>query len=905
MRIPVPDKGSHLFGKGFRVCILVLVLATSSLSPHAQVPCSAIGQTPPTAFPVCGTTTFVQNTVGLCGSIDIPVPCSIIALYQDRNPYWYKFTCYTAGTLGFLITPFVFSDDYDWHIFDVTGRNPQDVFWDISLLVACNWSGNPGPTGASPAGTNLSECAGNFPTFSAMPVLQAGHQYLMLVSHYTNSQSGYTLTFGGGTASITDPNVPVITSAQPNCDGTQIIVRFSKPLHCSSLTATGSEFSVGSAGTIVSATGHGCASGFTLDSVTLTLSAALPPGNYALTAQPGTDGNTLTDNCSLSIAAGNSVPFTILPQPPIPISGIAPVAQCDPQMITVHFAQPIRCNTVASDGSDFSITGPAAVDVISAIVTCNPNGETQSVTLQFNAPVLAAGNYQVQVATGSDGNTLIGQCNSQVPAGESWPFTILPQPPIPMGTVTAPGCSPSSIELILPEPISCNSIAGDGSDFTVSGPAAITVSGATATCNASGETNSITIHFSSPVTTDGNYLLQVVAGTDGNTLMGACHRQVNAGETTAFAIPFVPPATLTAIAPPGCAPHSIIVHLDAPVQCSSIATDGSDFQLVGSPGPAVISAGGFCFNGFTDSITIRFSSPIYQGGMYQLALVQGSDGNTLLNDCNRASLPITLPFAASDTVSAVFSYTLQSDCDNNIVTFTHPGGNGINSWTWSTGGGNAGDQPVLIQQFPAAGPQTVALTVSNGVCHAQHSETIDLDNKVLVDFELPAFACPDDSVVFINRSSGPVDEWEWTFGNGLSSSLQAPPPQLYPFTGIESFYTISLTASNSLGCRKTVTKTLKIPATCRVLVPGGFTPNNDGLNDYLYPLNGFSVDELDFRVYNRWGQLVFATRDWNRKWDGKYMGQPQPTGVFAWTLQYRDRTSGLREFQKGTTVLIR
>ena len=85
--------------------------------------CIELGQNPGTAYPVCGTTTFTQSTVPICGQASVPTPCRDGVLYLDKNPYWYKFTCYTSGTLGFVITPNNLGDDYDWQLFDVTGHN--------------------------------------------------------------------------------------------------------------------------------------------------------------------------------------------------------------------------------------------------------------------------------------------------------------------------------------------------------------------------------------------------------------------------------------------------------------------------------------------------------------------------------------------------------------------------------------------------------------------------------------------------------------------------------------------------------------------------------------------------------------------------------------------------------------
>jgi gliding motility-associated-like protein len=58
-------------------------------------------------------------------------------------------------------------------------------------------------------------------------------------------------------------------------------------------------------------------------------------------------------------------------------------------------------------------------------------------------------------------------------------------------------------------------------------------------------------------------------------------------------------------------------------------------------------------------------------------------------------------------------------------------------------------------------------------------------------------------------------------------------------------------------------------------------------------------------VYNRYGQIVFQTKDWTRRWDGTINGQPQGTGTYVWTLSYIHTDTGIKVVKRGTTVLIR
>jgi gliding motility-associated-like protein len=198
----------------------------------------------------------------------------------------------------------------------------------------------------------------------------------------------------------------------------------------------------------------------------------------------------------------------------------------------------------------------------------------------------------------------------------------------------------------------------------------------------------------------------------------------------------------------------------------------------------------------------------------------------------------------------------------------------------------------------------VQLVVSNGVCSDTYSAPVVLNNKVTVSFDVPESACPEDTVLFKNKSTGQIDNWQWTFGNGNTSTVQNPPAQIYPLTGTETLYTVSLTASNT-GCQATTTETLKVLSACIIAVPSAFTPNSDGLNDYLYPLNAIKAENLDFKVFNRWGQLIFHSKDWRQKWDGRVNGIMQATGVYIWMLDFTHKDTRQKYSMRGTTTLIR
>lgn len=672
---------------GKHVCIIIILSLCLHITIHAQTACSTLGQTPTTAFPVCGTSVFEQQTVPACGGKSIPVPgCGNDgAAYGDLNPFWYKFTCFTSGTLGFTITPHTLSDDYDWQLFDITNNNPEDVFTNSALYITSNWSAAPGATGTAASATAVTNCAGfGYPNKSRMPTLIAGHQYLLLVSHFTSTnQSGYTLEFKGGTANITDPKEPALESARAYCDGTNVIVKMNKKMRCSTLAADGSDFRLETPlANVVGASAPGCSASFDMDSVIINLNTPLPPGTYTLIAQKGIDNNTILDNCDRGITEEDKIEFTVEPVTPTHMDSIAPVG-CAPDIIKLVFKKNIRCNSITPDGSDFSISGPLPVSITSAYGDCNDENVTGTIYLKLSQPLVAKGNYTIILRTGTDGNTIIDECGEVTPVDE------------------------------------------------------------------------------------------------------------------------------------------------------------------------------------------------------------------------------TLSFNTMDTVSAVFNYNILWGCGVDTIAFSHPGGNDISSWHWSFEDGTSSGNQFLQKIYTVFGEKNATLIVSNGACSDTASSNILLDNELKADFEAPEFLCPNDSIIFRDMSIGKIISWTWNFGNGSLSGLRTPPFQQYPAPLTDRQYEIKLNITDSLGCTAEKSRSVNVVSSCFVAIPSAFSPNNDNLNDYLYPLNAYKAEDLMFRVYNIYGEKVFETTDRLKKWDGTFKGQPQRSGTYVWTLYYIHMDTRKMFNLKGTTTLIR
>jgi gliding motility-associated-like protein len=120
---------------------------------------------------------------------------------------------------------------------------------------------------------------------------------------------------------------------------------------------------------------------------------------------------------------------------------------------------------------------------------------------------------------------------------------------------------------------------------------------------------------------------------------------------------------------------------------------------------------------------------------------------------------------------------------------------------------------------------------------------------------------------------------------------------------VDKQYTIAITTA--LGCVTVDTQLVKTIKEVKIYVPTGFTPDNNGRNDYLRPIL-IGIKELRFfRIYNRWGQLVYDIHTGDeRGWDGNIGGMIQQTSVFVWMIEGIG-LDNKRYFQKGTVTLIR
>ena len=157
---------------------------------------------------------------------------------------------------------------------------------------------------------------------------------------------------------------------------------------------------------------------------------------------------------------------------------------------------------------------------------------------------------------------------------------------------------------------------------------------------------------------------------------------------------------------------------------------------------------------------------------------------------------------------------------------------------------------------------------------------------------------PNVPVRFTNLSTF-ADTYFWEFGDGETSTAFAPVHE-YNLTGK---YTARLTASSRAGCSAISDLPVDVIINPLLDVPNAFTPGRFGINSVIN-VRGFGIVKMDWKIYNRWGQLIFQSTSKRQGWDGTFKGMLQPIDVYGYTLN-AEFSDGKKVRKTGDITLLR
>ncbi len=561
-------------------------------------------------------------------------------------------------------------------------------------------------------------------------------------------------------------------------------------------------------------------------------------------------------------------------QPPPPaFEQILPYCNLS-QEITLKLTDNVYCNSIAADASDFYLTPSGTIASVTGINCSSPSGYTNKIKIAFTG-TLPNGDYTIHAKTGTDGNTLLGLCNSPLALPDSLNFHV-GLDPIAFASVDSPACQTLSVNLNTPA--ACNSIAANGSDFTVTGPSTVYVASATGEgCIPGGFTQKVKITLTAPIAVDGLYKIVAATGSDGNSLLDSCGRILPPGDHINFRV------------------NSFNGLLKA-LPDSTICNIGGTVNLYGiNNGPA--PAGGFSYHwtpatGIQNPHTLNTQLIVPNALNYYVLETVDANGCYL-----RDSMMIkVVPFHAAVnplTAEVCLHDPLQLQASDGVGYnwYDNPGLSG----TPATLSCSGCPDPVAL---PPLGTTTYYVVVTNeDGCKDTLTSAITVNPLPVIE------AFPADTTVrygdnaYLSATGGSF--YSWSPSGTLNDAFFFSPVATPKAT---TYYIV--TGANAFGCLSTDTALVNVDFRNPILVPTAFSPNGDGLND-VFRIENLKFEKLlEFRVFDRWGKLVFDTTDPKRGWDGTVNGKPVNTDVYFYQIQLGYADNYVQTI-KGDVTLIR
>lgn len=217
-------------------------------------------------------------------------------------------------------------------------------------------------------------------------------------------------------------------------------------------------------------------------------------------------------------------------------------------------------------------------------------------------------------------------------------------------------------------------------------------------------------------------------------------------------------------------------------------------------------------------------------------------------------------------------------------------GSGFKNYKWQDG---SADSLFVVSQ-----PGLYYLTAED-YCGNVYADTINIKSlnlKLSVGNDISI--CKSDTITLM--ASPGFQNYMWSPLYNISSN-SGKEISVFPENTTEYF----VTAEKFPGCefKDTVLVTVK-DCPQYFYIPSAFSPNNDGKNDLFKPIISGSLKSYEFVIYNRWGQVVFRTKNKSEGWNGNFTGQLQEGGVFVWICRYKFFNQA-EQIKKGTFLLIR
>ena len=332
--------------------------------------------------------------------------------------------------------------------------------------------------------------------------------------------------------------------------------------------------------------------------------------------------------------------------------------------------------------------------------------------------------------------------------------------------------------------------------------------------------------------------------------------------------------------------HTIALTQPTPVLLAVTVSDATCNQSNGVITTSVSGGTPLYIYKWNDGTTNKNRSNL-SAGSYTLTVTDANGCTTSIVSSISNSPAVAVNILITGTITCTGAYT-------GAAVASISGGTSPYTYHWSNGVTNAGVTDL------AAGTYSVLVSDSNG-CTAINTVNIAAGANSLVAIVSgnTSIAMGDSTTL---SSSGGVT-YQWSPATGLSC-ITCANPSASPLS--TTYYCVTVSDNN--GCRDSACVTVNVEVHCDLYIPTAFSPNSDNVNETECVYSATCFSPMSFKVFDRWGEIVFQTTDPNPEhsgcWNGIYKGKRMDTDVFYYIFEGTN-INGETIFKKGTVYLIR
>jgi trimeric autotransporter adhesin len=284
--------------------------------------------------------------------------------------------------------------------------------------------------------------------------------------------------------------------------------------------------------------------------------------------------------------------------------------------------------------------------------------------------------------------------------------------------------------------------------------------------------------------------------------------------------------------------------------------------------------------------------------------VEGTDANGCKN--TDVILVTVVPIPQVD-----FSATEVAGCSPLTTTLTNLSTGNLNNCQWTLSNGDeytgCGTVDMELRQ-PGCYDVTLTVSTPEGCTNtATKPAFLCVYPNPIADFDMtPTELETSNTFVNLFNNSYGATTYSWEFSDGSMGSTAENPTHVFPDEE-SAYYDIILVAISSDGCRDTTFKTVHVGEDLIYYVPNAFSPDGDEFNNVFKPVltSGFDVNSYHLSIFNRWGELIFESLNYEEGWDGTYHNEKLLDGTYIWKIKVKNLSNDKKTELDGHVTLLK